>query len=32
MLLTKPYGAQLINEETDFINRLAHAYTILQLF
>ena len=25
MLLTQPYGAQLIIEETAFINRLAHA-------
>ena len=24
MLLAEPYGAQLINEETDYINRLAH--------
>ena len=23
--VTQPYGAQLINEETDFINRLTHA-------
>ena len=25
MLITQTYGAQLINEETDFINRVAYA-------